>query len=108
MSQTPEVTGVDVVIESAGATVIVLGDLDLATAQPFLDRALPLFDRAAGDLTVDLTGVGFCDSSGLAALVALRRRCAADGWRLRTVNLQPHVRRTVVDYGGLGDYLNIQ
>jgi len=108
VSQTPEITAVDVVIDATGATVTVVGDLDLVSAQPFLDRALPLLDRDAGDLTVDMTGVGFCDSSGLTALVKLRQRCAAGGWQLRTVNLQPPVQRIVVDYVGLGDYLNVQ
>jgi len=58
-------------------------------------------------LTLDLTGVGFCDSSGISVLVKLRQLCDQRGWLLRTVNLQPAVRRIVVDFGGLGDYLNV-
>jgi anti-anti-sigma factor len=108
MSQIPRVTAVDVAIHSTGAIVTVVGDLDLASAQPFLDGALPAVDRARGDLTVDLSGVGFCDSSGLTALIKVRQRCTERGSQFRTVNLQPPVRRVVVDYGGLGDYLNVQ
>ena len=107
MSQIPDMNAVDIVMESGGATVTVVGDLDMASAQPFLERILPLLDQRAGDLTLDLTGVGFCDSSGLAALVKLRQRFVAGGWRIRTMNLQPPVQR-VVDYVGLGDYLNVQ
>jgi anti-anti-sigma factor len=108
MSQTHGVA-VDVVADAAGATVRVSGDLDLSTAQPFLDRTLPVPERHPGsELTVDLSAVSFCDSAGIAALIKLRQRCEERGWRLRTVNLRPALRRILVDFSGLGDYLNVQ
>jgi len=107
MNQPPRATAIDVVRDSAGATVTVEGDLDLASAPRVMDRTLPLLDPAGGELTLDLTGVAFCDSSGITALIKLRQRCDQSGWRLRTVNLQPPVRRIVVDFGGLGEYLNV-
>jgi anti-anti-sigma factor len=107
MSQTP-VTAVEVVVDPAGAVVTVVGDLDIASAQQFMDRTFLVLDREPGDLTVDLNGVAFCDSSGITALIKLRRRCDERGWRLHTINVQPAVRRIVVDFGGLGDYLNVR
>jgi anti-sigma B factor antagonist len=107
MNQPSRATAVDVTTDPTGATVKVEGDLDLASAPLVMDRTLPVLDPAGGELTLDLTGVGFCDSSGITALIKLRQRCDESGWRLRTVNLQPSVRRIVVDFGGLGDYLNV-
>ena len=108
MSQTHGIA-VDVVADTEGATARVSGDLDLSTAQPFLDRTLPVPDRHPGSqLTVDLAAVSFCDSAGIAALIKLRQRCEERGWQLRTVNLQPALRRILVDFSGLGDYLNVQ
>jgi anti-sigma B factor antagonist len=100
-------TAVDVTADAAGATLKVDGDLDLASAPLLMDRTIPVLAPGGGELTVDLTGVGFCDSSGITALIRLRQLCDQSGWRLRTVNLQPPVRRIVVDFGGLGDYLNV-
>jgi anti-sigma B factor antagonist len=100
-------TAVDVIRNSTGATLKVEGDLDLASAPLVMDRAIPIVDPGGGELTLDLTGVGFCDSSGISVLVKLRQLCDQRGWLLRTVNLQPAVRRILVDFGGLGDYLNV-
>ena len=41
---------------------------------------------------LDLEGVGFIDSSGLAALVSLYRRCREAGFNLRIVHVQDAVR----------------
>jgi anti-anti-sigma factor len=109
MSQTQGGIAVDVAADPAGATVKVAGDLDLSSAQQFMDSTLSVPERYSGsELTVDMTAVGFCDSAGLAALIKLRKRCDEVGWRLRTVNLQPALRRIVVDFSGLGNYLNVQ
>jgi anti-sigma B factor antagonist len=101
-------TVVDLTTTSAGATLTVDGDLDLASAPVVVDRTSPVLDARGGELTLDLTGVGFCDSTGITALIKLRQLCDQSGWRLRTVNLQAPVRRIVVDFGGLGDYLNVR
>jgi anti-sigma B factor antagonist len=101
-------TVVDVATDSGGVTLTVDGDLDLASARLVMDRATPVLPPGGGELTVDLAGVGFCDSSGITALIKLRQLCDQSGWQLRTVNLQEAVRRIVVDFGGLGDYLNVQ
>ena len=74
-----------------------------------MDRTLSIpDDRSGSELTVDMTAVGFCDSAGIGALVTLRHRCDERGWRLRVVNLQPPLRRMLVEFSGLGEYLNVQ
>lgn len=60
--------------EQARGTVCVLhvaGEIDMASADEFRDRLLACLERF-NSLEVDLGGVTFIDSSGLAALVRLR------------------------------------
>jgi anti-anti-sigma factor len=79
------------------------------SAPYFMDHTLPLPDDHPGaELTIDMAAVGFCDSAGIGALVTLRHRCDERGWRLRLVNLQPALRRMLVEFSGLGEYLNVQ
>ena len=95
-------------MDTTDVTVTFVGDLDLAGASKLMERALPLLDREEGrQMTLDLAGVEFCDSSGITALVELHKRSAERGSQLRVVNMQPAVRRVVVDFAGLGDYLNV-
>ncbi|MFI6503133.1 STAS domain-containing protein [Nonomuraea typhae] len=44
-------------------------------------------------LDLDLAGLSFIDSSGLAALVRLHQRAESDGAALRLVAVSPHLRR---------------
>jgi anti-sigma B factor antagonist len=56
--------------------MVVVGELDLVTAGDVVDglrRAL----RDAGRVVIDLTGVQFVDSTGLAALMRCRRMASA-------------------------------
>jgi anti-anti-sigma factor len=79
-------------LESDGATIVaVAGEIDLATA-PQLRAALT---AAPGDLTVDLAGVTFMDSSGLGALVAALKHTVGSGHRFSVRNETPLVERTM-------------
>jgi anti-sigma B factor antagonist len=101
---------VDIASHASGVTLELAGDMDLATAGLLAERTAELFQSqpdGGADLTVDMSGVRFCDSAGISALVALRKQCEEHGWSLRTVHPQPAVRRILVDFTGLGDYLNI-
>ena len=74
--------GVDVTPAPFGVVVSILGELDIATV-PHVTAALqdePV--AAAGAVVVDLTGVTFMDSTGLAALMSLKRDLDARGARL--------------------------
>src|SRR4051794_1692992 len=49
--------------------VAVTGDLDIATAPRFFRQVCELLDRESGGyLELDLSGVGFCDLTGLRAV----------------------------------------
>jgi anti-sigma B factor antagonist len=100
--------GVDVTTHSSGVTVAVSGDMDLSTSPVLLERlAAVALGEVGGELTIDLANVPFCDSAGITALIGLRQRCEQSGWLLRVANPQPAVRRMLVDFTGLGDYLNV-
>jgi anti-sigma B factor antagonist len=109
VTQTPGSLAVDLNSDADGVVAVVSGDLDMATS-----RSLTAAVRGAVDpsnarlLTLDLSGVGFCDSAGISALVEIRQSCIESGWRLRVVRLQPNVRRVIVDFTGLGEYLDVQ
>ncbi|GAA2446017.1 STAS domain-containing protein [Streptomyces lavendulocolor] len=62
------------------AVIALSGEFDITTAPAVRARALDLIAAGHPDLVADLSGVTFCDSSGLGALVGIWR-CAkeADG-----------------------------
>ncbi|MFD6066219.1 STAS domain-containing protein [Amycolatopsis lurida] len=63
------------VVEAARVTVTVGGDLDFATHGKLAAEFDKLMDLSPDGVVVDLTGVEFCDSSGLSCLVRLNARC---------------------------------
>jgi anti-sigma B factor antagonist len=68
-----------------GVILTVCGEIDLATA-PQLDAKLTdLVDNGAGSVVVDLTPVGFMDSTGLTVLLAGRQRARARGRSIELV-----------------------
>ncbi|OEJ21141.1 anti-anti-sigma factor [Streptomyces agglomeratus] len=66
--------------DGALAVIALSGEFDITTAPAVRARALELIAAGHPDLVADLSGVTFCDSSGLGALVGIWR-CAkeADG-----------------------------
>ena len=86
--------GTDASPPGAGSVVCrIVGDLDLDTvgaARAALDRALA---SRAPVLVVDLSGVGFCDSSGLNLLLQARYDAEAAGVTIRLAALASAVAR---------------
>ncbi|MCM3660394.1 STAS domain-containing protein [Georgenia satyanarayanai] len=68
--------------EDAAVRLAVVGEIDLSTV-PLLDAALsPLIADGAAHVALDLSGVSFCDVSGLNRLLAARRTLNALGSEL--------------------------
>jgi anti-sigma B factor antagonist len=61
----------------ARAVIAPCGELDVSTAPDLRARALQLIAEGRPDLVADLSGVTFCDSSGLNALIGIWR-CARE------------------------------
>jgi stage II sporulation protein AA (anti-sigma F factor antagonist) len=92
-----EITGRD----GPGAVLAVTGELDAYTG-PVLSEAL----AAGGDVTLDLSGVSFVDSSALRILVQAQQERAAQGARLQLQAPSDVVRR-LLDVSGLSELFAI-
>jgi len=55
------------------------GDLDIACAPALREQLLGVLGPHASRIVVDLSGVTFCDASGLAVLTGARRRAERHG-----------------------------
>jgi len=86
-------------------TVIVEGEVDLATAPLLRDRLDSVIDETTTDIAVDLSQVRFLDSTGLSVLVAAHQRSAESGHALHVVRASLFVRR-VFRVSGLTQFLD--
>ncbi|MFQ5595365.1 MAG: STAS domain-containing protein [Anaerolineae bacterium] len=82
-------------IEPNGMTLVavVAGDVDAATAPELREKFDELLAEGQQNFVIDLSGVGFMDSSGLAALVQLFKRVRIGHGDVRLCGLQPEVQR---------------
>ena len=74
--------------------VSVAGELDIATAEQAYSYITEVIDgrlKGSAPVTVDLSGVTFCDASGLGALARLARHARAAGRQLRLTAARPAV-----------------
>jgi anti-anti-sigma factor len=93
--------------QSDGTCVVsVEGDFDLAVVDEFLERVLACLDRA--DLIeLDLQGVSFIDSSGLGALVRVRKEATNRGKAVALVNVSAATHR-LLEITGLHSAFDIR
>jgi anti-anti-sigma factor len=85
--------------------VAAAGDLDLATKHILVTTVARLIREGLVHLELNLNGVPFADSTGLAALVQIRQMCDAAGCALQVSELQPSVA-SLLTRTGVGRYLN--
>ena len=91
---------------ASAVDVTVAGEIDLVTSTA-LKRALDgVLDRLPPPplIRVDLTGVGFMDTSGVAVLLAIRTRALALGSRLVVSSASPFLER-LFDVMGITRFL---
>ena len=75
------------------------GELDIASVPRLREQLLALLRPASGRLVIDLSGVTFCDASGLAVLVGTGRRARLLGGFLRLAAVPPEVSRILRSTG---------
>jgi anti-sigma B factor antagonist len=74
------------------ATIRCEGDLDIVTAEAVKQRLASAVEASGDTVTLDLRNVGFVDSSGLGALVAVHHYARANGTNLVVRAAPDHVR----------------
>jgi len=80
--------------ECGECTVVeVVGEIDVYTASVLREKLADLIDADHTDLVVDLTGVGFLDSTGLGVLVGALKKVRGFGGRLQLVIDQEKVMK---------------
>ncbi len=78
--------------EERSAVAAVGGDVDLTCSAEFQQDLLELLDARPERIVIDLTGVPYMDSSGVASLVKLLSRARKTQTDLRLVGLSERVR----------------
>ena len=73
--------------------VSVAGELDIATADQAYSYISEVIDGRAAPVTVDLSGLTFCDASGLGALARLARHAREAGRQLMLTSVRPPVMK---------------
>ena len=107
VEQNPTPLALDVTVAPDGPTVMVACELDMASVEALVDVAGREISGPTRRLTIDLSGVLFCDSSGINGLVRLRNQCAEQGWDFRLVHLPRDLHRLISDLTGLREFLGI-
>jgi anti-sigma B factor antagonist len=85
----------------------VSGEVDIASLDALLVRALRCLEESQSVLEIDLNGVTFIDSSGLGALVRIRNEAAARGTDVTLVSTPDSVKR-LLELSGLSTIFDIQ
>ncbi|MFJ9722869.1 STAS domain-containing protein [Streptomyces sp. NPDC101209] len=105
----PPLFGLQVDHDPDGAVVRVEGDLDYETHRELVDAVTPLLttggsarDRSAHLVRLNFAGLRCVDSSGLSALLLLRRRADEAGVRLVLEERPLALERVLVMTGTLG------
>ncbi|WP_052809740.1 STAS domain-containing protein [Streptomonospora alba] len=70
-------------------------EIDIHNRDALVQRMAGLLDAAAGVLVVDMTETTFCDSSGVHALLSVRRRALEHGKQIRVAAPNRNVRRVL-------------
>ncbi|MEV4603331.1 STAS domain-containing protein [Amycolatopsis sp. NPDC049253] len=80
---------------ASGPVLELSGELDAATAPDALEAIRLLAPSAGQQLLVDLSGLEFCDSSGVSALIAARNVAVAAGAAIALAAVPGHLARTL-------------
>ena len=73
--------------------VSVTGELDIATAEQAYSYISEVIDGRPAPVTVDLSGLTFCDASGLGALARVARHARQAGRQLMLASARPSLMK---------------
>jgi anti-anti-sigma factor len=85
--------------EPTQLTLVLVGDLTFGTAPSVEEHVRAVAEEAGADLpadlVVDVAGLDFCDSAGLAALIGLQRRAARRAGTVTLTGVSGSLRRVL-------------
>jgi anti-sigma B factor antagonist len=87
--------------------VVVFGELDMASTPELTGVLDPLVAHGSREVVLDISGLTFIDSSGIAALVDAQNRLSEQGREL-SVHGARHSALRVFEISGLLDFLHVQ
>ena len=94
-------------VEDRTLTIALLGDLDHHAARGIMEQADRLMEQNLPSRTIlDLGGLTFMDSSGIAVILRSKRRMEALGGNLVVVNIPKQAAR-VLETVGLARYVKL-
>ncbi len=91
---------------NGSVSLVVEGEIDFGNVAQLRAELSQLIRADAADLTIDLAGVPFLDSTAIGVLIQAKKRLLEQGGDLRIVDAQPRVRR-IFEVAGLVDYLGV-
>jgi anti-sigma B factor antagonist len=104
--QVSEQLSIGVTESSGSAVVTIAGEIDLASAPSLRERLSQCMDKGCRDITLEMSGVSFMDSSGIKALLAARGQLEEVDGRLTLSSPSRTVLR-VLDVTGLSSVFAI-
>lgn len=73
--------------------VVMAGEIDFSVTPQVRERLLDLVGETDADILLDMAGLDYIDSSGLALLLELRKHLQEDGRSVRVRSISPQVRK---------------
>lgn len=106
---TPKPSVASATFDRAGShqTVYLSGELDPASVPEIAEAIVARIEPGDERTWLDMSAVGFCDSSGLKMLAALHQRTSADGGLLVVCEPTPLVLR-LLEVTGLADVIALR
>jgi anti-sigma B factor antagonist len=84
--------------EDGYQVVCVTGELDIATAEQayaYISEVIDVLDQGSAPISMDLSGLSFCDASGLSALARIVRHARQAGRQLRLISARPALLKII-------------
>lgn len=100
--------GIVVTVENGAVVAALGGEIDHHSARIMTEQLETILaERVPARLTLDLSGVSFMDSSGIAVLLRAHRHMRQLGGTMRVTAVPPQARR-VLDAAGMGRIITME
>jgi anti-anti-sigma factor len=91
----PNLLSVEVVMDREGASVLVVGELDISTGGYLLDALRPLRIKGPREVVLECARLSFLDVGGISILLEIQRELTESGRQFTLRSLRPNLRRVL-------------